>query len=183
MAQTQVKGDLIIEDSGRIMTRSRAKQRELDPGFIDYNIQPDWKANEYSQDPDRYTIIPASLKILKVLIEELLSASGAQAAPNAAAAAAAKFADADEDDGDDGWEDEPGDVIDLPLGGSEADLLRWGAAEGASNSRERDDETQQYLSDFFIRAATENIANFNEWFTMLSDDEKAKLQQLAGGGN
>ncbi|KAK0715505.1 armadillo-type protein [Lasiosphaeris hirsuta] len=152
ISQTQVRGDLIPTNSDRILTRSRAKQ-----------------------NPDQYTIIPASLKILKVLIEELLSASGLQAAANVASATAtAQFEDADEDD-DDGWED-AGDTLDLSLGSTKADLMGW--LEN-SNSRQRDDETQAYLVEFFMRAARENIAGFQEWFTMLTEDEKAKLHQLA----
>ncbi|KXX81156.1 Importin subunit beta-5 [Madurella mycetomatis] len=153
LAQTSVKGDLIVTDSDRIMTRSRAKL-----------------------NPDQYTLIPSPLKILKVLIEELLSASGVQAAANVAAAAANEFADADEDDGDEGWEDEPGDTLDLSLGSTKADLMGW--IEGG-NSRQRDDETQAYLTEFFIRAARENLAGFQQWFGMLTDEEKAKLHELA----
>jgi len=48
------------------------------------------------------------LKIIKVLIEELLSASGHNGAANAAAAAAAEYADEEADD--DGWEDLPPNV-------------------------------------------------------------------------
>jgi hypothetical protein len=124
-------------------------------------------------DPDQYTVIPASLKILKVLIEELLSASGLQSAATAAAAAAAEFAD--EDDGDDGWEDDP-DTIDLNLGSTKSDLM--GYLE-ASNMRRRDDETQQYLTEFFIRAARENIADFAQWYTQLTEEEQGKLNDLA----
>ncbi|KAJ9138132.1 Importin subunit beta-5 [Pleurostoma richardsiae] len=151
VAQTMVKGDLIVPAGDRIMTRSRAKL-----------------------NPDQYTIIPASLKILKVLIEELLSASGVQGASNAAAAAAAEFADLEEDDGDEGWEDD--DAIDLSLGTTKASLLSM--IEG-TGSRQRDDETQQYLTEFFIRAARENIADFGNWYGMLTDDEKGKLNELA----
>lgn len=152
LSQTMVKGDLIVPTSDRIMTRSRAKQ-----------------------NPDQFTIIPANLKILKVLIEELLSASGIQGAANAAAAAAAEFADVDEDDGDEGWEDEP-DTLDLSLGSTKAGLMSL--IEG-SGSRQRDDETQQYLTEFFIRAARENIADFKNWYEMLTDEEKTKLNELA----
>lgn len=149
LAQIQVKGDLIMQPSdGRIMTRSRAKQ-----------------------NPDQYEAIPATLKILKVLIEELLSASGIQGAANAAAAAAAEFADAEEDDGDEGWEDEL-DTVDP----SRAALMSL--AENATN-RMRDDETQQYLSEFFVRAARENIADFQHWYTRLTPDEQSKLNELA----
>lgn len=125
-------------------------------------------------DPDQYTVIPASLKILKVLIEELLSASGANAAANAAAvAAAAEFADEENDD--DGWEDEP-ETLDLSLGGVKSDLMCFIEGSGA---RQRDDETQAYLTEFFMRAARENVANFQEWYGMLTEEERGKLNELA----
>ncbi|TGJ85420.1 hypothetical protein E0Z10_g3376 [Xylaria hypoxylon] len=150
VAQTMVRGDMIMPTSDRIMTRSRAKQ-----------------------NPDQYTIIPAPLKILKVLIEELLSASGFASAPNAAAAAAAEFADEDNDD--DGWEDDP-DTIDLNLGSTKADLMSY---LDANNMRARDDETQQYLSEFFVAAARDNVAGFGEWYNNFTDEEKGKLSEMA----
>ncbi|KAK0620236.1 armadillo-type protein [Immersiella caudata] len=151
--ETQVKGDLIIPASDRIMTRSRARL-----------------------NPDQFTIIPAPLKIIKVLVEELLSASGLNAAANAASAVAtAQFVDADSDDGDDAWEDEH-DTLDLALGSTKADLMAWGES---MSSRQRDDETQAYLVEFFVRAARENVAGFNAYFEMLSEDEKSKLRELA----
>jgi len=125
--------------------------------------------------PDQYTIIPAPLKILKLLIDELSSASGHGAAANAAAAVAtAEFENADEDE-DDGWEDE-NDTIDLALASTKSDLMGW--AETAS-ARQRDDETQTYLVEFFLKAAQENIAGFQDWFNLLTDDEKRKLNELA----
>jgi len=125
-------------------------------------------------DPDQYTIIPASLKILKVLIQELLSASGSgRAAATAAALAAA--AELEEDDGDDNWEDEP-DSVDLGLGTSKSDLYAFIESSG---SRQQDDETQAYLTEFFVSAARDNVANFQEWYTMLTDEERTKLQELA----
>ncbi|KAI0017607.1 armadillo-type protein [Xylariomycetidae sp. FL0641] len=150
VAQTMVKGDMVMPTSDRIMTRSRAKQ-----------------------NPDQFTIIPAPLKILKVLIEEFLSASGLTGAANAAAAAAAEFADEENDD--DGWEDDP-DAIDLNLGSTKNDLMGY---LDASNMRSRDDETQQYLTDFFVGAARDNVANFGEWYTGLTDEEKGKLSEMA----
>ncbi|KAL2126663.1 hypothetical protein VTI74DRAFT_439 [Chaetomium olivicolor] len=159
LTQIMVKGDLIIPNSDRIMTRSRAKL-----------------------NPDRYTIIPAPLKILKVLIEELVSASGIHSAANVAAAAATELADADaddaleDDDNDGGWEDEPDDTLDLALGSTKADLMGW--LEGGS-SRQRDDDTQQYLKEFFLRADAENLAGFQEWCGMLSEDERAKMKEAA----
>ena len=127
-------------------------------------------------DPDQYTVIPATLKILKVLIEELLSASGVQTAAKAAAAAATEFADANEDDGDDGWEDEAGDTLDLSLGGTKADLMSF--IEG-SGIRQRDDETQAYLTEFFMQAARENTTGFQDWYNMLTEEEQGKLNELA----
>jgi hypothetical protein len=50
---------------------------------------------------------------------------------------------------------------------------------GGSFMRQRDDETQAYLTEFFVRASTENIAGFNELYGLLTDEEKAKLAELA----
>ncbi|KAJ2907317.1 hypothetical protein MKZ38_003173 [Zalerion maritima] len=147
VVQTQVKGDLIVPQSDRIITRSQAKKH-----------------------PDQYTIIPAPLKILKVLIEELLSASGQGQAASMAASAAAQFAD--EDDEDDGWEDEPDQVDFIQKG----DLMNY--LEG-SGMRRKDDETQQYLSEFFLKAARENIADFQNWYESFTEEEKGKLNELA----
>ncbi|TEY34826.1 hypothetical protein BOTCAL_0610g00020 [Botryotinia calthae] len=152
VGQTMVKGDLIVPTSNRIMTRSKAKL-----------------------NPDQYTIIPASLKIFKVLIEELMSASGLQNA--ATAAAAAEFADEDGDD--DSWEDLP-NVLDLGLSSTKADLMAFGEGRGGFG-RNRDDETQAYLTEFFVKAGRENLGGFNEFYEALSDEEKVKLQELAQG--
>ncbi|KAM7188180.1 armadillo-type protein [Naviculisporaceae sp. PSN 640] len=182
IAQTNVKGDLIIPESNTIMTRSRARASELAPLSHYQRRVHDMFLTERrplppQQDPDQYTIIPATLKILKVLITELLSASGAGAAPNLAAAAATQIAeDAESDDGDEGWEDDP-DTLDLALGSTKDDLMGW--IENNSSSRKRDDETQRYLSDFFLHAAKENVAGFQEWYNHFTEDEKAKLNELA----
>ncbi|TVY23470.1 Importin subunit beta-5 [Lachnellula hyalina] len=150
--QTMVKGDLIIPTSDRIMTRSQAKL-----------------------NPDQFTIIPAPLKIIKVLIQELESASGLHSASNALAAAAAEFAD--EEGENDDWEDVPS-TLDLGLGSTKADLMAFG--ESSTNfMRQKDDETQAYLSEFFIKAGGENVAGFNELYAALSDEEKRKLNELA----
>lgn len=152
LSQITVKGDLIVgPDDGRIKTRSRAKQ-----------------------NPDQYTIIPAPLKIIKVLIEELASASGAGAAANAAAAAMAAT-DFDEDDAEDGWEDDD-DTLDLSLASAKADLMSF--MEGGPQRRP-DDETHSYLTEFFVQCGRENVANFQDWYGMLSEDEKVRLNQVA----
>ncbi|KAG6002715.1 hypothetical protein E4U21_002824 [Claviceps maximensis] len=151
LAQINVRGDLIVgPDDGRIKTRSRAKQ-----------------------NPDQYTIIPAPLKIIKVLVEELTSASGAGAAASTAAAMAAA-ADFDEANEEDGWEDDD-DILDLSLSATKADLMSF--MEGGP-SRRADDETHSYLTEFFVQCGRENAANFQNWYNMLSEHEKAKLNQV-----
>ena len=163
--------------SDRIVTRSQAKlstplrfpSPTAPPPITDFLTLP-------YKDPDQYTIVPAPLKIVKVLIEELLSAQGklGTASSTAAAAIAADF-DAVEDDGDEGWEDDP-DTLDLGMGTTKSDLM--GYLEGGG--RQRDDETQAYLTDFFLRCARDNTAGFKDyWYEQLTDQEKAKLNELA----
>ena len=110
-----------------------------------------------------------------MLIEELLSASGMQSAANQAAAAAAEYADEEADD--DSWEDVP-NILDLGLGSTKAELMAFGDGSGTF-IRQRDDETQAYLTEFFIKAANENVAGFNELYGLLTEDEKLKLNELA----
>ena len=162
-----VKGDLIIPVSNRIRTRSQSKNSMLPLPFGCRRLT--------TLDPDQYTIIPAPLKIIKVLIEELLSASGMQSAAAQAAAAASEFADEEGDD--DGWEDVPS-TVDLSLGSMKAELMAWGEGQG-SFMRQKDDETQAYLTEFFIKASRENVAGFNELYGALTDEEKLKLNELA----
>ncbi|PKY05499.1 putative importin 9 [Aspergillus campestris IBT 28561] len=155
LSQVQVKGDLIIQDTGRIKTRSQARN-----------------------NPDRYTTVSAPLKIIKVLVEELAAASGNKEIDDAAAAAALDEAGSDEDDDDDEWEDLPNDVLDLGLGVTKQELMAFG--EGGTESvfgvRKRDDETQAFLGDFFRHASTQ--AEFGELFAALSGSEREKLQSL-----
>ena len=79
-----VKGDLVVQNTSRIKTRSQAKK-----------------------EPDQYSMIPVSLKLLKVLIQELAN-------PNTPSPGKNGFhsgAEHDSDDENDEWEDEP--VLDL----------------------------------------------------------------------
>ncbi|KAJ5098185.1 Armadillo-like helical [Penicillium argentinense] len=152
LAEVPVKGDLIVENTGRIKTRSQARN-----------------------NPDRFTTVPASLKIIKVLVEELSAASGNKEMD---AATAAALDDAGSDDGDDDWEDMPGQVLDLGLGMTKQQLMSF-AEEGSESVfavRRRDDETQAYLCDFFRRASTQ--PGFQELFAALTADEQTKLQSL-----
>lgn len=111
---------------------------------------------------------------MKLLIDELLSASGAQAAASAAAAAISA-ADFDDDDDEDGWEDDD-DTLDLGLAATKGDLMSF--IEGPGR-RQPDDETQTFLTEFFIQCGRENIANFQDWYSLLSEEERQKLNELA----
>lgn len=151
------------------------------------------------KDPDQYTIIPAPLKIVKLLIEELTSAQGKSGAASlevggsaaAAAAAEAMGKDAtkeatgenaeggdDEDSDDSGWEDETDDILDLSLGATKNDLFSY-LDGGPANRRLRDDETQAYLTEFFLRAAREDTGGFKSWYDQLAPAEQQKLNELA----
>lgn len=121
--------------------------------------------------PDKYTSVPAPLKILKVLIVELQSASGAPLD----ASAAAELAEEGSDDGD--WEDEPNPFIDLGTGFSKEQLMAFAADDGPASGRQRDDETQGFLIEFFKRAAT--TPEFPEEFNQLTEEEKQRLRDSA----
>ncbi|KAL2829282.1 armadillo-type protein [Aspergillus cavernicola] len=151
LSQVQVKGDLIVQDTGRIKTRSQARN-----------------------NPDRFTTVTAPLKIVKVLVEELAAASGNKEI-DAAAAAALEEEDSDEDDE---WEDVPDNTLDLGLGVTKQELMSFG--EGGSESvfgvRKRDDETQGFLLDFFRNASTKG--EFQQIFAGLTPEEQDKLRSL-----
>ncbi|KAF2216882.1 hypothetical protein CERZMDRAFT_55561 [Cercospora zeae-maydis SCOH1-5] len=149
LAEVQVKGDMIVPKSDRIMTRSRARQH-----------------------PDQYTIIPAQLKIIKVLVEELLSASGANRALDAAAAA-----DLDDDDEDADWEDDANDFLDLGSGMTKSQLMAYAAEDGPSLNRGRDDETQTFLENFFRQQAQHPA--FANVFSSLTPEEQEKLRGMS----
>lgn len=152
VSEVPVKGDLVIQDTGRIKTRSQSRI-----------------------NPDRYTTVSAPLKIIKVLVEELAAASGHKGIDAARAAAVNEAAS---DDGDDEWEDMPGQVLDLGLGMTKQQLMAFGEAgeESVFAVRRRDDETQAFLADFFRRASTQ--PGFPELFGALTEDEQSKLQAL-----
>ncbi|KAF2401277.1 ARM repeat-containing protein [Trichodelitschia bisporula] len=166
LSQIQVKGDLVINDSGRIVTRSQARR-----------------------NPDHFTIVPANIKIIKVLVEELLHASGSRRDFNTADAVS-EGSDENEE-----WEDDD-DVLDLGLGTtkqgkfqassvahwrngilspSHAELMAF-AEETPFANRQPDDETQAYLMQFFRNAAAK--PGFGDIFNALSPAEQEKLQSF-----
>lgn len=115
--------------------------------------------------------MPSTLKILKVLIVELQSASGAALDASAAAELAE---DEGSEDGD--WEDEANPFVDLGSGFSKEQLMAF-ANEEPGGSRQRDDETQGFLVDFFKRAAT--TPGFSEEFNALTEEERQRLRESA----
>ena len=91
LANIQTKGDLLIQNTSRIKTRSQAKK-----------------------DPDQYSIIPVPLKLTKVLVQELSLPS--PTTPGLHMRKDSKIispADSDDDE----WEDEP-TVLDLGAPGT-----------------------------------------------------------------
>ena len=112
-----------------------------------------------------------------MLVDELGATAGNHSNARSAAAAQNVAEEEDDDDeDDDGWEDET-DVLDFGLGSTKAELMGW--AEGNVALRDRDDETRQYLEQFFVRVATENIGNFNDgWYQHLTEEEKENLREL-----
>ncbi|KAL9096939.1 MAG: hypothetical protein Q9165_000903 [Trypethelium subeluteriae] len=150
LSQIMVKGDLIIPQSDRIVTRSRARQ-----------------------NPDQFTIVPAPLKIVKVLVDELLSASGAPRGAGVDLTAGFGLDDDDSDDGD--WEDDP-DTLDLGAGATKQQLMAY-ADEPQTPARQRDDETQAYLIQFFREVA--ETPGFGDVFNALSTEEQEKLRSMS----
>jgi importin-9 len=150
VAQVQVKGDLIIQETGRIKTRSQARQ-----------------------NPDQFTSVSANLKIIKVLVEELGGASGNKEI-DAATAAALEEAESDDDE----WEDLPSNTLDLGLGVTKQELMSFGegGTEGSFAIRKRDDETQALLLQFFQGISAK--PGFQELFAALTPSEQDKLRSL-----
>ncbi len=149
-----VRGDLIMLETGRIKTRSQAKA-----------------------NPDRWTTIPANLKILKVLAEELTNASSNRFNPSAAAAAL----DSEGSEDGDEWEDVGAGstgALDLGLGMTKQELMAYDEEESPTNSRQRDDETSDFLTGWFREQAQK--PEFGEMFAALNSEEREKLQKLGG---
>ncbi|KAI4277357.1 MAG: hypothetical protein LQ337_001848 [Flavoplaca oasis] len=125
LASIQVQGDLMVDTSTRIKTRSQSKRT-----------------------PDRYSIIPVPLKLTKVLISELAN----PLSPSTPGLQQNQFNGHSEDE-DDEWEDEPG-IVDLSNPTTTAELMAV-MDESRYNVRQFDDETQTYLVEFFKQASTE----------------------------
>lgn len=144
-----VKGDLIVENTGRIKTRSQAKL-----------------------NPDRYTTIPADVKILKILVDELRTSAESKFAHTAASGVPADAESEGSEDED--WEDEPAG-IDLGSAAVKEELMAF--AEGG-NSRARDEETAEYLVKWFRENGGSEA--FVAGFGALNEEEQGHLRRLVG---
>jgi hypothetical protein len=130
---------MIMPTSTRIMTRSRARA-----------------------NPDQYTIIPAPLKIVKILVDELLSNNISRSIETLAPASELEKAD------EDGF-------LDLGAGMTKEALM--GMVADDAPSRGRDDETQGFLLQWFGVKAQEE--GFGEVFGQLTVNEQEKLRSMA----
>ncbi|PNS18454.1 Importin subunit beta-5 [Sphaceloma murrayae] len=142
-----VKGDLIVTQSSRIITRSRAKQT-----------------------PTQFTSIPADQKIIKILIEELIPPGGGAEPKSAHSAAADGSGQGEDEEDDEEWEDDPHDFLDLGSGMTKEQLMAFGEGREPRGS---DDETQRYLIDWFRQLAQRPGAN-GIW-ERLTEGEKERV--------
>ena len=127
LAAIQTKGDLLVDNSTRIKTRSQAKKQ-----------------------PDQYTIVPVPLKLTKVLVQEIVTT------PQSAGLGLRKQSIAHTQGSDeDEWEDEPA-ILDLATSGTRQDLMGFMDEMNQWNVHQSDDETQQYLIHFFNEVANES---------------------------
>lgn len=152
--QIGVKGDLIVQETNRIKTRSQAKI-----------------------NPDKWTTVRANLKILKVLVEEFSNASSDGFDPSAAAAALDSEGSEDGDEWEDVGPNSTG-ILDLGLGMTKQELMAYEEEGSPTTSRQRDDETADYLMGWFRQQAQK--PGFGEMFAALNAEEKEKLQKLGG---
>ena len=141
---------MIMPTSTRIMTRSRARA-----------------------NPDQYTIIPAPLKIVKILVDELLANNVSRSVETLAPASELEKAES-VGSGDSDWEDDDG-FLDLGTGMTKEALM--GMVADDMPSRSRDDETQGYLLQWFATKARED--GFGQVFGQLTADEQEKLRSMA----
>ena len=152
--QIGVKGDLIVENTGRIKTRSQAKL-----------------------NPDRYTTIPADVKILKLLVEELSSAASSAQRFLQTGGLEEAVSD-DEADGEDGdWEDDPG-AIDLSSKAMRDELMNFADGNDVVSDRGHDSEAIEYLAGWFRANGAQS--GFQERFAQLNQEEQEKLRALLG---
>ena len=126
LAGIQTKGDLLVDNTSRIKTRSQAKKQ-----------------------PDQYSVVPVPLKLTKVLVQEIVTT------PQSAGFGLRKQSIAHtQGSDDDDWEDEPA-ILDLATSGTRQELMGFMDEMNQWNVHQSDDETQQYLIHFFNEVSNE----------------------------
>ncbi|RHZ45257.1 hypothetical protein Glove_682g48 [Diversispora epigaea] len=163
----QVKGDLIVPKSSRIMTRSRSRQ-----------------------NPDQYTHVSANGKIIRLLLSDLQNSPDGE---NLKRSEFDEFFEEEEaietDDEDDEWEDveEPS-----PFGPSEDYIVLSEYAKNHDLETLEDDPDlkddsvyntnfKEYLMEFFRHCASQNINNFIEICSTLNQEQQQKLHYIIHG--
>lgn len=135
-------GDLIPYDGDKIITRSMSKSM-----------------------PERYTQIPAPLKIIKLLVAEL-GFQSQQPDPNDYIPA-----ENDDDNGGDEWEDM--DTIGVP----NYDKLKSYVESDDEDQGTADLSIRDMLVLFFKECAGKNAGNFEQYYGLLDDDEKRVITE------
>ncbi|CAB4420248.1 unnamed protein product [Rhizophagus irregularis] len=164
----QVKGDLIVTNSSRIMTRSRSRK-----------------------NPDQFTYVSANVKIIKLLISDLQNSSDSDVKRSELDYDEYDDEDSVEtDDGCDEWEDveEPS-----PFAPAEDYVVLSEYLDKGKDLDDVDDDPdikedpvyltnlRDYLTDFFRHCAMQNENNFVQLCSELNEDEQQKLQSLVNG--
>lgn len=150
-----VNGDIIPYEGDKIITRSMAKNM-----------------------PERYTLIPAPLKILKLLVGELDFQCQQPSAEDYLPDKSGDIGDGD-GDGDDGWEDL--DDIGIP----NYEKLKSYAESDDEEDHEapNDGDLRDMLGQFFKECASKNMGNFLKYYEQLSDEEKKIITENVFFGN
>ena len=152
LANIQMRGDLLVDNTSRIKTRSQAKKQ-----------------------PDQYSVIPVPLKLAKVLVQELATQpTSASLGLGLRKNSIAQTHGSDDDE----WEDEPA-ILDLASQGTRNDLMGFMDGLNEWSLHQTDDDTQQYLVQFFNEIGNEQY--FQELYQALTDAEKEKLQHMNDG--
>ncbi|KAK9369500.1 armadillo-type protein [Lipomyces kononenkoae] len=155
MESIEVEGDLIVENTNVIITRSRAKNR-----------------------PYKFTTVPAHVKILKLLINELgaiPSDSNVASRAGLLPGASDNAGSADEDDRE--WED---DFNPAELGMTMSELQKLARSE--SNGYDSDSENGDEPLAYFQEKGGDEKTNETlvEFFRELYANEREKLEQISG---
>jgi importin-9 len=150
-----VKGDLIVENTGRIKTRSQARL-----------------------NPDRYETIAADVKILKLLVGELDNAMASHAGRfGALAGAGGDGEESEEEVDDDEWNDVANSgAVDLDNPVVRAELMGFDQEDGSGREGLRDDEAASYLQGWFKEEGSK--PGFETVFAQLTAEEQGKLRTL-----